>query len=62
MNRFWKGEDEKKIGCIKCNPYKFKKPKISFIIDKTLVLPIICDKCGSNYEKTYWDIKNYWLN
>ena len=35
----------KKIYCIKCNKYrKFKNPKISYI--KTLVCPIICDKCG----------------
>ena len=26
---------------------KFKNPKISYICDKTLVLPVICDMCGS---------------
>ena len=38
----------KKICCItgsKCR--KFKNPKISYIFVKTLVLFIICDKCGT---------------
>ena len=34
---------------IKCNKYrKFKNPKISYSFDKALVLPIICNKYGSN--------------
>ena len=42
----------KKIYCIKCNKYtKFKVPKISYIFNKTLVISIICGKCGSNDEK-----------
>ena len=48
----------KKIYCIKCNKYrKFKNPKIPYIFDKTLIIPIICDKCGSN-DKTYLPNKN----
>ena len=49
----------KKIYCIKCNKYrKFKNPKISYIFDKTLVLSIISDKCGSKDEK-YFRNKNH---
>ena len=41
----------KKIYCITCNKYrKFETPKILYIFDKTLVLSIICDNCGSNDE------------
>ena len=40
-----------KIYCIKCDKYKkLKNPKIQYIFDKTLVLSIICDRCGSNDE------------
>ena len=28
-----------------------KTLNISYIFDKTLILPVICDKCGSNDEK-----------
>ena len=39
----------KQIYCIKCNKCrKFKKPKISHIFDKTLVLSINWNKRGSN--------------
>ena len=30
-----------------------KNPKIAYIFDKTLVISIICDKCGSNDEKIF---------
>ena len=51
MNRFHIGEDQK-IYCIKCNKVrKFKNPKISYILDKTLVLSTICHKYGSNDKK-----------
>ena len=50
-NFFYEGEDEK-IYCIKCNKVrKFKNPKISYILDKTLVLSTICHKYGSNDKK-----------
>ena len=39
----------KNIYCIKCNKYrKFKNPTISY---KTLVLSILCNKCGSEEDK-----------
>ena len=44
----------KKIYCNKCHKYgKFKKPEISNIFYKTLVLYNICDKCGSDDEKVF---------
>ena len=49
----------KKIYCIKCNKYrKFKNPKISYIFNKTLVLSIICDKCGSKDEELFKEEKS----
>ena len=42
----------RKIYCAKCKKYKeFKKPKTSYICDKTLLLPSIYDKIGSEDEK-----------
>ena len=39
------------INCIK---YKeFKKPKILYICYKTVLLSIICNKCGSEDEKIF---------
>ena len=36
----------KKLYCVACNKYrKFEKPKISYVLEKTLVLSIICKKC-----------------
>ena len=58
----------KKIFCIKCNKYtKFKNLKISYIFDKTLILFIICSKCGSKYKIPFkegenQDIKNSCFN
>ena len=44
----------KKICCIKCNKYrKFKNLKLPYILDIKLFVFIICDKCGSNNEKTF---------
>ena len=42
----------KKIYCIICGKYrKFEKPKISYILEKTLVLSINCSKCKNEDEK-----------
>ena len=39
-----------------CGKYrKFKKPKISIICDKTLLLCSICSKCGSEDQKMFKD-------
>ena len=42
----------KNIYCVICGKYrKFKKPKISYIFEKTVVLSIICRKCENEDEK-----------
>ena len=57
--RFWLIKDIKsywwiyyeKIYCIKCNKYrKFKNLKLTYVFNKSLVLSIICHKCGSNND------------
>ena len=36
----------KKLYCVICGKYKkFEKPEISYILEKTFVLSIICCKC-----------------
>ena len=57
----------KQIYFIKCKKYrKFKKPKISYIFDKTLVCSIICDNCDKNelrYQKFLINnVKEYQIN
>ena len=43
-----------KIYYTKCKKYKeFKKPKISYTWDKTLLLSGIFNKCGSEAEKIF---------
>ena len=45
---------KKKKNCLVCGKYrKSKNPKISWIFIKTLVLSIICGKCGSEGEKIF---------
>ena len=43
----------KKMYCIKFNKFKKFKKLWIYVFDKTLVLCIICGKCGSNYEKVF---------
>ena len=44
----------KKIYCIICGKYrKFEKPKISYLLEKTLALSIICSKCKNKDEKIF---------
>ena len=44
----------KKTYSIKCNKYrKIKNPEVSYILDKTFVLSIICGERGSNDEKIF---------
>ena len=44
----------KKIYSVVCGIYKkINNPKISYIFVKTLVLSIICSKCGSKDEKIF---------
>ena len=42
----------KNLYCIICGKYrKFEKSKISYLLQKTLVLSIICSKCKNGDEK-----------
>ena len=42
----------KKLYCIICGKYrKFEKPKISYILEKTLVLSVVCNTCKNEDEK-----------
>ena len=44
----------KKLNCVICGKYrKFEKPKISFLLEKILVLSIICNKCKHEDEKLF---------
>ena len=44
----------KKSYCVICSKYrKFEKPKISYFLEKTLVLSNICSKCKNEDEKIF---------
>ena len=44
----------KKLYCVACSKYrKLEKPKISYLLEKTLVLSIICSKCKNEDEKIF---------
>ena len=42
----------KKLYCVICGKYrKFEKPKISYLLEKTSLLSIICSKCKIKIKK-----------
>ena len=44
----------KKLCCVICGEYrKFEKPEISYLLEKTLVLSIICSKGTNEDEKLF---------
>ena len=44
----------KKLYCVACGKYRgFEKPKKSYILEKTLVLSIVCSKCKNENEKIF---------
>ena len=44
----------KKLYCVICSKYrKFEKPKISYLLEKTLVFSFICSKCKNKDEKIF---------
>ena len=64
----------KYLYCVFCGTYrKFEKPKISYLLEKTLVVSIICSKCKNEDEKLFKEkesieilkvlglIENIWL-
>ena len=43
-----------KLYCVICGKYrKFEKTKISYLLEKTLVLSTICSKCKNKDEKVF---------
>ena len=49
----------KKLYCIICGKYKiFEKPKISYVLDNTLVLSITCSKCKNEDAKLFKEGKS----
>ena len=44
----------KKLCCVICGKHrKFEKRKISYLLEKTLALSIICNKCKNEDEKIF---------
>ena len=44
----------KKLYCVICGQYrKFEKPKTSYLLEKALVLSIICSKCKNEGKKLF---------
>ena len=44
----------KELYCVICGKYrKLEKPKISYLLEKTSVLSIICSKCKNEDEKIF---------
>ena len=44
----------KKLYCVICGKYrKSEKPKISHLLQKTLVLSVICSKCKNEGKKLF---------
>ena len=44
----------KNLHCVNCSKYrKFEKPKISYLLEKTLFLSIIWSKCKNEDEKVF---------
>ena len=44
----------KKLSCVICSKCrKFKKPKMSYFLKKSLVLSVICSKCKNKSEKIF---------
>ena len=44
----------KKLYCVVCGKYrKFKKPEISYILEKTVVLSIVSNKCKNEDKKMF---------
>ena len=50
----------KKLYCVICGKYrKFEKTKLSYILEKTLVLSIICNKCKNEDEKIFKEEESF---
>ena len=50
----------KKLYCVICCKYrKFEKPKISYLLEKTLVLSIICSKRKNKDERLFKEEESF---
>ena len=49
----------KKLYCLICGKWrKFEKPKVSYLLEKTLTLFIICSNCKNEDEKIFKEEKS----
>ena len=49
----------KKLYCVIRGKYrKFEKPKISYLLQKTSILSIICSKCKNEDEKLFKEVES----
>ena len=49
----------KKLYCVICGKYrKSEKPEISYLLEKTLVLCIICSMCKDKDEKLFKEVES----
>ena len=49
----------KKLYCVICGKYrKSEKPEISYLLEKTLVLCIICSKCKDKDEELFKEVES----
>ena len=54
MKKFSLQKKTKKLYCIICGKYrKYEKPKISYLLEKRLILSIICSKCKNEDDKLF---------
>ena len=50
----------KKLCCVICGKYrKFEKPKISYLLEKTLILSIICSQFKNEDEKIFKEERSF---
>ena len=50
----------KTLYCVICDKYRrFEKPKISYNLEKTLVLSIICSRCKNEDEKIFKEEESF---
>ena len=54
LKYFQKLKRWKKLYCVICSKYwQFQKAKMSYLLEKTLVISIICRKCKNGNEKIF---------
>ena len=53
----------KTLYCVICGKYrKFVKPKISYFLEKTLVLSIVCNICEVEDENIFKEEESIWIS